>query len=487
MHLHSTHSKRLRRDDRVLRRARLLLGALIVPILLAIIGGIVALYTPNPLGDSVQQWAQQGANRLSGEVTGLDGNKCLISGLKFPQSSADPTGGIQETQPLVCVKVLEGQWKNKTVPVRIPEESKSAIRVGTAVWMLYDVDAASTGTPFLFTDIKRGNALLILAALYVVVVLAVAGRRGFLALLGLLASSLVIVFFILPALMAGQPPMLVTLAGVGAIMFLSVYLAHGVTIRTTTALIGTLLGLLITVLLAYIGTRAVGISGASDEDALILGTQLPVLSLPSLFMCGVVIAGLGALNDVTITQASAVWELDETDPLMNRRKLFSRAMRIGRDHIASTVYTLAFAYVGTALPTLILAMLSQRPFLELLTVSQISEEIVRTLVASVGLVLAIPATTLVGTFLVKLVSNSSAKNLSADKGSEDLAARSASDNGEVSSLKSEVDNFDSKSIASVSENLTTSANKLASASVSVLHTYGNSESSSRDLGDGNVH
>lgn len=119
--------------------------------------------------------------------------------------------------------------------------------------------------------------------------------------------------------------------------------------------------------------------------------------------------------------------------------------------------------------------------------SQISEEIVRTLVASVGLVLAIPATTLVGTFLVKLVSNSSAKNLSADKGSEDLAARSASDNGEVSSLKSEVDNFDSKSIASVSENLTTSANKLASASVSVLHTYGNSESSSRDLGDGNVH
>ncbi|MFQ8870992.1 MAG: hypothetical protein ACLR7M_08700, partial [Varibaculum timonense] len=78
MHLHSTHSKLLRRDDRVLRRARLLLGALIVPILLAIIGGIVALYTPNPLGDSVQQWAQQGANRLSGEVTGLDGNKCLI-------------------------------------------------------------------------------------------------------------------------------------------------------------------------------------------------------------------------------------------------------------------------------------------------------------------------------------------------------------------------------------------------------------------------
>lgn len=155
-----------------------------------------------------------------------------------------------------------------------------------------------------------------------------------------------------------------------------------------------------------------------------MGTQLPALGLPSLFICGIVVAGLGALNDVTITQASAVWELDETDPQMPRRKLFSRAMRIGRDHIASTVYTLAFAYVGTALPTLILAMLSQRPFLELLTVSQIAEEIVRTLVASIGLVLAIPATTAVGTFLVKFVRTSSpslgspsasAKNLKLDE------------------------------------------------------------------------
>ncbi|WP_215522823.1 YibE/F family protein [Varibaculum prostatecancerukia] len=407
MHQHLRRSGHSRPDPQSLRRARRVLTALIVPVLLAIIIGIVTLYSPKPLGDASQDWSQQGTNRLSGQVTGLDGKKCLIPGLKMPKGAADPTNGMPETQPLVCVKVLEGQWKDKIVPVRVPEESKSAIRVGTAVWMLYDTEAMATGTPFLFTDIKRGNALAIMAVLYVIIVVAVAGRRGFLALLGLLASTLVIVFFMLPALMAGQPPMLVTLAGVGAIMFLSVYLAHGITIRTTTALLGTILGLVVTVLLAYAGTRAAGLTGASDEDALILGTQLPALALPSLFMCGIVVAGLGALNDVTITQASAVWELDEANPQMPRRKLFSRAMRIGRDHIASTVYTLAFAYVGTALPTLILAMLSQRPFLELLTVSQIAEEIVRTLVASIGLVLAIPATTVVGTFLVKFVRASS--------------------------------------------------------------------------------
>ena len=406
MHQHLSSSRRARPDSRALRRARRILTALIVPVLLAIIIGIFALYSPKPIGDAQQDWSQQAPNRLSGQVTGLNGEKCLIAGLKMPKGADDPTNGLPERQPLVCVKVLEGQWKGKVVPVRVPEESKSAIRIGTAVWMIYDTDAMATGTPFLFTDIKRGNALAIMGLLYVIIVVAVAGKRGFLALLGLAASTLVIVFFILPSLMAGKPPM-VTLVGVGAIMFLSVYLAHGITIRTTTALLGTLLGLIVTVLLAYAGTRAAGLSGASDEDALILGTQLPALGLPSLFICGIVVAGLGALNDVTITQASAVWELDEADPQMPRRKLFSRAMRIGRDHIASTVYTLAFAYVGTALPTLILAMLSQRPFLELLTVSQIAEEIVRTLVASIGLVLAIPATTAVGTFLVKFVRTSS--------------------------------------------------------------------------------
>ena len=410
MHQHTRRSGNSHPDSQALRRARRVLTALIVPVLVLIIIGIVTLYSPNPLRGAKQQWAQTGVNRISGQVTGLDGKKCLIEGLKMPKGAADPTNGLPETQPLVCVKVLDGQWKDHIVPVRVPEESKPAIRIGTAVWMLYDTEAMATGTPFLFTDIKRGNALAIMGLLYVIIVAAVAGRRGFLALLGLAASTLVIVFFMLPALMAGKPPMLVTLAGVGAIMFLSVYLAHGITIRTTTALLGTLLGLVVTVLLAYAGTRAAGLTGASDEDALILGTQLPALVLPSLFMCGIVVAGLGALNDVTITQASAVWELDEADPQMPRRKLFSRAMRIGRDHIASTVYTLAFAYVGTALPTLILAMLSQRPFLELLTVSQIAEEIVRTLVASIGLVLAIPATTVVGTFLVKFVRASSGLN-----------------------------------------------------------------------------
>ncbi len=184
-------------------------------------------------------------------------------------------------------------------------------------------------------------------------------------------------------------------------MFASLYLAHGVSIRTTTALLGTFLGLAITVVLAMWSTRAANLTGTSSEHAVMLSSTFPNLSLTDLLMCGIVIAGLGALNDVTITQASAVWELHAANPALPRRTLFTSGMRIGRDHIASTVYTLAFAYVGTALPVLMVAALMDRAALDTLMAGEIAEEVVRTLVSSVGLVLAIPATTGIAALLVR--------------------------------------------------------------------------------------
>lgn len=301
----------------------------------------------------------------------------------------------------VCAKVLQGPGASQVVPVHIPVESLQAVHIGTKIKVLYDAQAIQSGTPFIFWDISRGKSLGILALVYLVLVVAVAGKRGFRALIGLVASTLVLVFFMLPAFMTGGPPLPVTLVGAGAMLFLSVYLAHGITIRTTTALIGTFFGLAITVTFAYWGTWAAGLTGATSDDAQMLITYFPHLLLPSLFTCGAVIAGLGALNDVTITQASAVWELDEANPTMSNWRLLSKAMRIGSDHIASTVYTLAFAYAGTALPTLMLAIMVDRSAIELLTVSELAEEIVRTLVASIGLILAIPATTAIGTILVR--------------------------------------------------------------------------------------
>ena len=144
--------------------------------------------------------------------------------------------------------------------------------------------------------------------------------------------------------------------------------------------------------------RLTGIT--SDETTTLHGFD-PTLNFAGLVLAGVVVAGLGVLNDVTITQASAIWQLSEVSPDLSWRELYTRGMAVGRDHIASTVYTIVFAYAGAALPLLLLFDLYDRPFWVVLTGSEIGEEVIRTLVGGIALVLAVPMTTAVGAFFAK--------------------------------------------------------------------------------------
>jgi len=189
--------------------------------------------------------------------------------------------------------------------------------------------------------------------------------------------------------------------GSTVIMIGVLYFAHGFSARTSTALLGTIFGLGITSLLAAWATDAANLAGVGSHDAATLVNTSANISISGVILCGLIISGLGVLNDVTITQSSAVWELYELAPASSARKLFTSAMRIGRDHIASTVYTIAFAYAGAALPILIIVMLYDRPLMDTLTSSELSEEVIRTLVGSIGLVLAIPVTTLIAVLVVK--------------------------------------------------------------------------------------
>ncbi|QSZ50947.1 YibE/F family protein [Arthrobacter sp. D5-1] len=261
---------------------------------------------------------------------------------------------------------------------------------------------AGSGAPaFVFVDFVRSIPIALLAVLYAAVVIAVARWRGFRALLGLVGAYFVLVSFILPGLVEGKPPLLLALVGSTVIMIGVLYFAHGFSARTSTALLGTIFGLSITALLAAWATDAANLAGVGNHDASTLVNMSPQISISGIILCGLIISGLGVLNDVTITQSSAVWELYELAPNTTARKLFTSAMRIGRDHIASTVYTIAFAYAGAALPILIIVMLYDRPLAEALTSAELSEEVIRTLVGSIGLVLAIPVTTLIAVLVVK--------------------------------------------------------------------------------------
>lgn len=260
----------------------------------------------------------------------------------------------------------------------------------------------SQGSPaFIFVDFVRTLPIILLAVLYAVVVIAVARWRGLRALIGLVGAYFVLANFLLPGLVEGKPPLLLALVGSTVIMIGVLYFAHGFSARTSTALLGTIFGLAITALLAAWATDAANLAGVGSHDAATLVNTSSNISISGVILCGLIISGLGVLNDVTITQSSAVWELYELAPASSARKLFTSAMRIGRDHIASTVYTIAFAYAGAALPILIIVMLYDRPLMDTLTSAELSEEVIRTLVGSIGLVLAIPVTTLIAVLVVK--------------------------------------------------------------------------------------
>lgn len=259
--------------------------------------------------------------------------------------------------------------------------------------------AADQEISYMFHEHQRGGPIVLLAIAFAVLVIAVARWRGVFAIAGVAVTVAALVSFVLPAILAGVNPLAVAIVGSSAIMIAVLYLAHGISIRTTSALYGTLIGLALTALLGAWATGATKLTGLGSEDGMVLAAIAPELRLSSVVMASMVIAGLGVLNDVTVTQASAVWELRGLQPRASRAALFLSAMRIGRDHIASSVYTLVFAYAGSAMTILLLISAYDASFWEMATTEELGQEIVRILVGAIGLVLAVPGTTAIAAAL----------------------------------------------------------------------------------------
>jgi uncharacterized membrane protein len=246
---------------------------------------------------------------------------------------------------------------------------------------------------YFFFDFDRRTPLLWLAVVFSVVVIGLSRWRGFAALAGLAMSLLVLIKFVLPAILEGSDPLMVAIVGGAVIMFLALYLAHGFNAATTTAVLGTLSALFLTGLLALLWVKISIFTGAGSEEAAFLQISQSQVNLQGLLLASIIIGTLGVLDDVTVTQASAVWELQKANPDYGIRNLYKGAVRIGRDHIASTVNTLVLAYAGASLPLLILFSVSNRELTQILNTETVAEEIVRTLVGSIGLVASVPITT----------------------------------------------------------------------------------------------
>ncbi|HJG42875.1 YibE/F family protein [Corynebacterium phoceense] len=251
-----------------------------------------------------------------------------------------------------------------------------------------------------FADYERGGELWIWAAIVAIIIVGFGAWQGLRALLGLAYSLAVVFFFLLPALLQGHNPIVVTLLACSIIVLIAVPMVHGVNWKAAAAMGGSLLALGVTALLAWAMIGTTHLQGLSSEDNLKLVLYLPTVSVIGVLMAGFIIGALGSLNDVAIAQASTVTELAAAEPEARAGSLFVSAMKVGRDHIASMVYTLVLTYTGAALPLLILITAAKRPAGQILVSDLVSTELLRSGIGAAALTIAVPLATIIAALTV---------------------------------------------------------------------------------------
>jgi uncharacterized membrane protein len=252
--------------------------------------------------------------------------------------------------------------------------------------------------PYSFSDFQRNDPLLWLLVVFAVVVVAAGRFSGLRALAGLAVSLATVVFFIVPAIIDGRPPLQVAAFGALGVMLATIPLVHGGGAKSLAACLGTALALLLTLGLADLFTSLAHLSGLTTDEAVYLQSTTHV-SIRGLLLAGMVVGALGVLGDTTVTQASTVMALRRANPSLGWASLVAHATSVGRDHIAATVNTLVLAYTGAALPLLVIFSLGGTSLGSAVNSEAVAEPIVATLVGSIGLIAAVPVTTALAALL----------------------------------------------------------------------------------------
>lgn len=374
-------------------------------IAVAAIAGVVALWpgesqveVPAPFQTST---GGQVATEF-GTVVAQDIGPCgsASNGRVFTGSPIPPTvSGFDCNRSIVRIDTGANAGTSTLLEIT-PGPGTPELSLGEEIRLVRGVDDAGTAI-YAFDDYSRATPMLLVVAAFALVIVAIARWRGLRALIGIAVAFAVLVGFMLPAILDGKSAILVAVVGGTVILYCVLYLAHGLNLRTSSALLGTVVSMGIAAVLSDAAIRLTRVTGLSEEQNTNVQAYLEGVSITGLLLAGFIIGSLGVLNDVTITQASAAFELAALDDTATRRSIFASAMRVGRDHIASTVYTLVLAYAGGALPLLLLFSVAGRPIGELLTGDAVSIEIVRSCVGGMALALSVPLTTGIAVLLAR--------------------------------------------------------------------------------------
>jgi len=313
--------------------------------------------------------------------------------------------GSQQVQQNLRLKGLEGEYQDREIEFNgigdLEVLSSQAYKAGDKVVMA--VSYGPDNTPiFYVVDYVRINALWWLAAIFMAILFAVGRFKGVRSIISLVLSFAVIIKYIIPQILHGASPLMVTLVGSLFILFIIIYITEGFTPRAHLAVVSIFISLFLTIIISQFFVTLAKLTGATSEDVLFLFDLEGVkINLQGLLLAGIIIGALGVLDDVVISQIATVEQLKGANAGLGGRTLFKKAYEVGVSHIASMTNTLFLAYAGVSLPLLILFVSGQSVFTsfsQAVNTELLSTELVRTLAGSIGLILSVPIATIVATF-----------------------------------------------------------------------------------------
>jgi uncharacterized membrane protein len=297
------------------------------------------------------------------------------------------------------VRFLGGPERGNTVTI---EDTPATVAVGFTVYkqgekvLVAKITNVDGEAQYLITDYERRGRVWMVVGLFVLAVIWFSRWRGVRSLLGLLFSYLVIIYWIVPRVVQGHDPVTATVIGGAAILVVSLFATEGWKRDSQAAATGMVITMLATGLLSAWAIAFTRLTGGGSEEAFILqGQGFGNIDIQGLLLSGFIIGTLGILDDIAVSQVATVAELRRANPGMTNRAVYQAALRVGRSHMAAIVNTLVLAYAGSALPLLVLFSAGQAPLGDVVNGETVATEIVRSAVGSLGLVLAMPLTTLV--------------------------------------------------------------------------------------------
>jgi len=339
--------------------------------------------------------------------------KAKILEIKTEAPTTLPGLNVPDTNEAITALILTGTEKDQTVYFN---DDYTGLKVGDVVYVNHTIYAGTGQVAYGITDVDRMPVIYFFVGLFIFLAILIGGFQGIRGLLSLLGSFILIIFVLLPAILHGHSPILVSISVSSLIVIVGSYITHGFNKTTTSAVAGMVVTIIITGIMAYLGVHAANFNGYASEEAVYLNLDSRgTIDLVGILIGGIMIGLLGILYDVAIGQAISVEELHHIAPHIERVKIFKRSMRMGREHIGALINTLAIAYVGVSLPLLLLFAMPPVDVAMTINKEIFATEIIRILIGSIGLILAVPITTLLAVYILMPKKSTTKKDVSGEE------------------------------------------------------------------------